>query len=129
MARVVHFDIEADDPERAIAFYSEVFGWEFDKWDGPMDYWLISTGDPESPGIDGGLAKREGAAPTDNTPASRYTCTVDVDEVERAIELVTEHGGRVPDEVQTIPGVGRLAYCYDTEGNRFGVMESDERVA
>ncbi|KAB1186918.1 MULTISPECIES: VOC family protein [Haloferax] len=126
MARVVHFDIGADDPERAISFYSEVFGWEFEKWDGPMDYWLVMTGDPNTPGIDGGLAPRDGPAPDDDTPTATYTCTIDVNDVDSVVESVTEHGGRVADDPQTIPGVGRLAYCYDTEGNRFGVMESDE---
>ena len=58
MPRVVHFDISVDDPERAIKFYTEVFGWKVQKWEGPMDYWLITTGDPGEPGIDGGLAKR-----------------------------------------------------------------------
>ncbi|KAB1197486.1 MULTISPECIES: VOC family protein [Haloferax] len=129
MARVVHFDIDADDPERAIAFYSEVFGWEFEKWDGPMDYWLVTTGDPDTPGIDGGLAVRSGPAPDDDTPASAYTCTIDVDDVDSVVQSVAEHGGRVVDDVQTIPGVGRLASCVDTEGNRFGVMESDETTA
>ncbi|MGB8934825.1 MAG: VOC family protein [Candidatus Nitrosopolaris sp.] len=45
MPRVVHFEIVADNPERAIKFYKEVFGWEFKKWDGPQDYWFVKTGE------------------------------------------------------------------------------------
>lgn len=44
MARIVHFEIPADDPERAIKFYEDVFGWEVQKWEGPFDYWLVTTG-------------------------------------------------------------------------------------
>ena len=42
MSRVVHFEISADQPDRAIRFYQNVFGWQFTKWDGPMPYWLVT---------------------------------------------------------------------------------------
>lgn len=45
MNRVVHFDILAEKPEQLIKFYRKVFGWTFEKWDGPMDYWMIMTGE------------------------------------------------------------------------------------
>ena len=44
MPRVVHFEVSADDPERAASFYRDVFGWNFHKWDGPEPYWLVTTG-------------------------------------------------------------------------------------
>jgi uncharacterized protein len=44
MNRPVHFEIPAEDPERAIQFYEKVFGWKFDRWNGPIEYWTISTG-------------------------------------------------------------------------------------
>ena len=53
MARIVHFEIQAENPDRAIKFYNTVLGWEFTKWDGPMPYWLVKTGpdsEPHSPG-------------------------------------------------------------------------------
>lgn len=59
MRRVSYFDMNVDDPARAMKFYSEVFGWKFEKWKGPFDYWLAITGDPGEAGISGGLAKRE----------------------------------------------------------------------
>lgn len=58
MPRVVHFEIDAEKPERAVKFYEKVFGWKIEKWKGPVDYWLITTGKEKEPGIDGGLAKR-----------------------------------------------------------------------
>ena len=67
MSRPIHFEIHAGEPERAIGFYRALFGWEFEKWDGPWPYWLIRTGSGE-PGIDGGLMGRRGEAPTEGAP-------------------------------------------------------------
>lgn len=128
MSRVVHFDIEAEDPERAMEFYGDLFDWEFDSWDGPMDYWLITTGPADVPGIDGGLAKREGPSPDPDTPNPTFTCTIDVDDIQTVVEAIPAHGGEVIRDVEPIPGVGWLAYCTDTEGNRFSVMEEDEEA-
>ena len=62
MPRVTHFEIVAEDIDKAIKFYEKVFGWKIEKWDGPIEYWMITTGKDE-PGIDGGLAiKEKGAA-------------------------------------------------------------------
>src|SRR5262245_2829618 len=58
MPRVIHFEIHAEKPERAVAFYSKLFGWEFTKWGGPMEYYLVKTGPDGQPGINGGMIKR-----------------------------------------------------------------------
>ena len=55
MSRPIHFEIHATDPQRCIDFYTKMFGWTFTKWDSPMDYWLIKTGEKDTPGIDGGM--------------------------------------------------------------------------
>jgi hypothetical protein len=49
------FEIPADDPGRAAKFYDDVFGWKVKKWDGPVDYWLVTTGEDEEPGINGAI--------------------------------------------------------------------------
>ena len=59
MPRVIHFELPADEPERAARFYESVFGWEITKWQGPMDYWLVTTGEEGTPGIDGAISPRE----------------------------------------------------------------------
>src|SRR5262249_10499088 len=76
MGRVVHFEIHAENPERAIKFYQGLLGWEFKKWDGPLPYWLITTGPKEQPGINGGLVQRRGTI--DGTAVIAYVCTADV---------------------------------------------------
>ena len=57
MPRPIHFELHADDPERAMRFYGELFGWTFTRW-GEESYWLIGTGERDTPGIDGGLVPR-----------------------------------------------------------------------
>jgi predicted enzyme related to lactoylglutathione lyase len=118
MPRVVHFDIAADEPERAIRFYESVFGWEIQKWEGPFDYWLIMTGPEDEPGIDGGLGKRD-------RPDEHTTNTIGVDSVDDYVAKVQESGGLVTMPKSAVPGVGYLAICADTEGNVFSLMEED----
>lgn len=124
MARVGHFEIHADNPARAIAFYNAVFGWEFTQWGG-QEYWLIKTGPPEVPGIDGGLLPRRGARPELGQAVNAYVCTAMVESLDQTIADVDEHGGQIALAKMPVPGVGWLAYFHDPEGNIFGAMQSD----
>jgi predicted enzyme related to lactoylglutathione lyase len=123
MNRVVHFEVHAEDPERAIRFYSAVLGWSFTHWGGPMDYWLITTGPDDQPGINGGLVRRMGAI--DGQAVIAFVCTVDVASVDDSVAKALENGGTVALPKMAIPGVGWLAYVKDTEGNIFGMMQND----
>jgi predicted enzyme related to lactoylglutathione lyase len=123
MPRVIHFEIHANDPERAIRFYGESFGWSFRKYDGPMPYWLVRTGPEDQPGIDGGLLQRQ--APLDGEGIAAYVCTVDVPDLDAALETVTGAGAHVVWPKNPIPGVGWLAYAKDPEGNVFGMLQED----
>ena len=120
--RVVHFDVYADDVDRAIAFYQTVFGWTIEKvaW---MDYWLITTGEGE-PGIDGGLSKRE-SPPQGTVPQFGFTCTVNVEDVHAAFTAAVAAGGSEVHQPGPVPGVGYLAYVRDTEGNHLALMQRD----
>jgi predicted enzyme related to lactoylglutathione lyase len=118
MARFVHFDITAEDIERSIKFYENVFGWKFTKWEGPMEYWMISTGPEDEPGIDGGLSKREGGD-------ARIVNTIGVTSIDDTLDQIVKAGGKIVQPKGPIPGVGYFAQCMDTEGTLFGVMESD----
>ena len=123
--RVVHFEIYADEPERAIKFYETTFGWDFMKWEGStMEYWLVMTGDPSTPGIDGGLMKFPSEEKGEGHAA--YVCTIDVADLDAKMAEVKAAGGVVVVEKMTVPGVGYMAYALDTEGNMFGMMEMDQ---
>jgi predicted enzyme related to lactoylglutathione lyase len=125
MPRPIHFEIQAGDPERAIKFYSTVFGWTFTKWDGPMPYWLVTTGPDGTPGINGGLHPRMGPAPVDGQAVIAFVCTSNVDNVDASTAKATTAGGSVCVPKMPIPGVGWLAYVKDTEGNILGLMQND----
>jgi len=121
MSRVVHFEITADDPQRAIDFYKNIFGWKISKWDGPQEYWLIETGNGEEPGINGGMMKRQ------DDYNGMYN-TIQVKSVDEYVEKVTKAGGEVVVPRMAIPGVGYMAYCKDTEKNIFGIMHPDQEA-
>ena len=125
MGRVVHFEVHAEDPDRAARFYAGLLGWQFKKWDGPMDYWLITTGPKDQPGIDGGLVRRMGGGPLDGQAVNAYVCTAAVADVDQSVRRAAELGGTVALPKMPIPGVGWLAYVKDTEGNILGMMQSD----
>ena len=116
MPRVIHFEIEADRPVELAQFYNKVFSWKFEKWAGPMDYWMIMTGENE-PGIDGGLLKRGGTAQPVNT--------IGVTSIDDYIERIKKNKGIIIVPKKAIPGVGWTALFKDPEGNIFGLMEDD----
>jgi predicted enzyme related to lactoylglutathione lyase len=120
MSRVVHFEIPASDPERASAFYKRVFGWKIEKWPGPMEYWMVTTGAEGVPGINGGLMK--------NTEVKTTTNTIGVESVDSAMDTVKKAGGKLIMPKTPIPTVGYFAYLEDTEGNLFGVIEADKNA-
>jgi predicted enzyme related to lactoylglutathione lyase len=122
MARVVHFEIYTADPEAVRPFYEKVFDWKIQKWDGPMPYWLVTTGSDDQPGINGGLLRpREGQqAGTLNTIA--------VQSLDRTIREIEKAGGRICVPKMPIPGIGWLAYAQDPAENVFGILEPDDKV-
>ncbi len=119
MLRVEMIDISADDPQRAIQFYEEVFGWQIRKWEGPTDYWLIKTGADTETGVNAGLAKRE--------KSSQYiTPFISVPSVDEYAAKVVAGGGTIIQPKTVIAGIGYLISFRDTEGNTLGMMEKDE---
>ena len=116
MNRPIHFEIPAEKPERAMRFYEKVFGWKFERWGGPMEYWTINTGTSE-PGINGGLMTRR-------DPAQPCVNTMDVADLDATVGIVEGAGGQCVMPKMPIPGIGWLAYFKDTEGHIFGVMQA-----
>lgn len=128
MPRPIRFEIQADDPLRAIAFYTAVFGWEFKRLRSPMPYWLITTGPADTPGLDGGLHPRVGPPPEPGQAVTAFLCTIDVPALDAAVAAINKHGGAVLSPKIPVPGTGWLAYANDSEGNVIGLMESDPTV-
>jgi predicted enzyme related to lactoylglutathione lyase len=117
MSRVIHFEIAAKEPEKTIEFYTKVFGWKFENWGGPMEYWMITTGPSDKPGIDGGLSRGE--------PLDAIVNTIDVESIDKTIKEIEANGGRIIQAKGPIPGVGWYAAFIGPDGNAFGIMQND----
>ncbi|WGD36541.1 VOC family protein [Lysinibacter sp. HNR] len=124
---VVHFEIHATDPEALVTFYSELFAWRFTRF-GEMDYWAIDTGEDSigmntpGRGINGGLAKRRGPRPEAGAPVNGANFVVGVGDVDALFALGLKLGGTEALAPDDMPGVGRLAYLLDPDGNVFGMI-------
>ncbi len=117
MARVTHFELPTTDSAKSREFYEAVFGWQFTKWgDGGMEYWLIKTGEAGTPGIDGGL----GGAAND---LKGTVNTVEVDNIDAALQKAEALGGQVIMPKDEIPGVGLLAYVREPGGAVVGIFQ------
>ena len=129
MFRPTHFEIHAEQPERAIAFYQKMFGWTFSAWGAPGQYWLITTGPETLAGINGGLVPRRGGAPVTGQPVNAYVCSLNVPALDDSVRMALAEGGELALPKMAIPGVGWLAYIKDTEGNIVGLMQADTSAA
>lgn len=117
MNRFTHFELATDDLEKTAAFYREVFGWGVYKWEGPVDYWLVDTGDASTPGINGGLMAAGG-------DFKGTINTIEVDDIDAAIARVKANGGEMIMDKDTIPGVGYQAYFKDNVGIIVGLHQA-----
>lgn len=116
MPRIVHFEIPADDIDRALEFYREIFGWQIKKFEGPSDYWLIQT--EEGADVEGGLMKRQ-------QPQQQMINYIDVPSIDEYTQKVKDRNGQVIVPKMAVPGQGYFAVCKDTEGNVFGLWKTD----
>jgi predicted enzyme related to lactoylglutathione lyase len=120
--RIVHFEIEAADRERAKNFYSRAFGWELQQMGADMgDYVVVITGDPKEPGgINGGIFVSQPGAKKE---LNAYSCVVGVENIDQAMANVKSAGGELMGDKMDIPGIGTFARCKDTEGNIFTMLQ------
>ena len=121
-SRPVHFEITADDPDRAAAFYKSAFGWEFADYGGPFKYLLATTGPKDTPGIDGAIMSRS------DEYKQAVINTIGVDDFDVSAKAVNDAGGKIVYDKHAVPGVGWFAYCRDTEGNVFGIFKDDPKA-
>lgn len=123
MNRVVHFEIQSDDLDKAEKFYRDVFGWEMQNMGAEMGNYRVITTGTEAPGINGGLTPRAGEVAGDGYAANAYVCIIGVDDIDMYIGKIKSAGGRVALEKMDVPNVGLLAYFKDPDGNTFGILQ------
>ncbi len=122
MPTIVHFDVAADDPERARSFYQGLFDWKMESPPGMANYFLIETKDLNGQrGVGGGLGKR-------GEPGQRITSYFGVNSVDEYTAKVEKLGGKVILPKTAVPGWGYLAACLDTENNMFGLWQEDKNA-
>lgn len=122
MPKVIHFEIPAEDTKRAVTFYEKAFGWKSSKYGGEeMDYWLVTTGEDKEPGINGAISIKGDTHPTTIN-------TISVLSFEDAVKKIKSAGGEILGPKIAVPSVGYMAYCKDTEGNLFGIMQTDPKA-
>jgi len=120
--RIVHFEIEAADRERASKFYTQAFGWQMQQMGPEMgSYVVVTTGDPKEPGgINGGIF---GLPAGGSKELNAFSCVVGVDDIDQAMAKVKSAGGQLLDDKMDVPGVGTFVRCKDTEGNIFTMLQ------
>jgi len=119
---VRHFAINADDMARARRFYERVFGWRFEAW-GPPNFFMITTGSEQDPGIIGSLQKRRELIAGERI--NGYECSIAVGDVDAVAAAVVANGGRILVPRTLIPTVGYVIFFRDPEGNCAGAMQYD----
>jgi predicted enzyme related to lactoylglutathione lyase len=117
-AKVIHFEIPADDTGRAREFWSSMFGVEFQTYEGPVEYHMFQNEDKQS---GGGLMQRQEGH-------DGLVVYFGTDDIDATLEKVRELGGSVEEEKQPVPGMGWFAPVRDTEGNRFSLWQNDENA-
>ena len=121
MAKIVHFEIPADDPQRASTFYRDALGWEISRF-GDQPYWLVRAGADDEPGANGALVAREDLH---RSPV----VIVGVQDIDGVLSRVESCGGKVAQGKLPVPGMGWSAYVVDSEGNTIGLFQQDPSAA
>jgi predicted enzyme related to lactoylglutathione lyase len=119
LPKIVHFEINSDEPDKAVKFYEEVFGWKIKKSEVLGDYWMATTGQENEPGIDGGIQKK-----TD--PGATTYIVISVTSIDDYLKKIEENGGKIVTPKMSIPGIGYAAYFSDLDKNVVGIFEEDE---
>lgn len=126
MNRVVHFEIHANDIQRAVNFYKKIFGWSFEEWKGgESEYWMVMTApkDSKEAGINGGLLIKGGKEAGEGAGPNAYVCTIQVEDYDKTAAMIESEGGVCQMPKFDIAGMAWQGYYKDTEGNIFGIHQ------
>ena len=117
----IYFEIQADDPKRALDFYSRIFAWKFSEVKGlPVAYWTIETG-----GARGGLLQRSAKTPPPQCGTNAFVCSLEVENFDATANMIQQLGGIVALPKFAVPDTCWQGYFVDPEGNTFGIFEVD----
>lgn len=118
-----YFDLTVEDVAAAKKFFGHVFGWHFEKFPMPYEYYRIQAGAEEEAGIDGGIGAISDTPISGGKPLTQVT--IPVPDIDRCIRQIEEKGGSVMEAKMPIPGIGWFAACAEPGGLLFGIIETD----
>jgi hypothetical protein len=118
-----YFDFTVTDVAAARTFFGNVFGWRFQKFDMPYEYFRIHTGPENEPGIDGGIGGVRDTPTGGGKPLTQVT--VPVADLDAFLAKVITQGGRVVEPKMPIPTIGWYATCAEPGGLLFGMLQVD----
>lgn len=121
--RPVHFDLSVADINKVKSFFSELFGWRFEKFDMPFDYYRIFTGSTSEPGIDGGVGLIKDAPLSEGKALT--VITIEVNNIDECLKKISAFGGRIVEPKNLIPTIGWYATCAEPGGLLFGMIQPD----
>jgi uncharacterized protein len=115
MGNIVNFHLPADDVERAVKFYRDVFGWDFEPAPGSPVPYFVHDGAASGAGIPAAIVERQEIV-------KAPTPTIDVPHIDQAMLDIAMKGGQ-QGRVRDIPGLGRFGYAIDSEGNIIALVQ------
>jgi predicted enzyme related to lactoylglutathione lyase len=114
---VTWFEITGPDADALQRFYSDVFGWEFEKAPGPMNYGMVSAGDG---GIGGGVGNAQDGQ-------GHLTVYIQVDDPQAYLKKVEQNGGKTVMPVTEIPDMVTFALFSDPQGHVVGIVKGQSQ--
>ncbi|CCH75390.1 VOC family protein [Nostocoides australiense] len=131
MSRVIHFEIQAENVQRAVAFYQEVFGWQAEDWSeyAGSPYFGVTTGPEGEPGINGAIMSRPGSNPAVGGMVAGAVLTMGTADFDATAAKIEAAGGTVALPKMALPGMAWQGYFHDTENNVFGIHQPDPDAA
>lgn len=127
MSKVIHFEVHADNVERAKVFYANVFGWQYQDYSdfAGMPYFGVIAGEDNEQGANGAIVLRKGARPTLGQELNSFCCTMGIENYDKTHDAIITNGGKVALPKSALPGMAWQGYYIDTEGNIFGIHQPD----
>ncbi|MEJ1353796.1 MAG: VOC family protein [Candidatus Sedimenticola sp. (ex Thyasira tokunagai)] len=122
----IYFDFTVKNLPEAKSFFEHVFGWRFEKFPVPYDYYRITAGPEDELGIDGGIGAISDTPTAEGKPLTQIT--IPVLNLDASVAQIEEAGGKIIEPKMPIPGIGWFAACAEPGGLLFGIIQADPKV-
>lgn len=122
-----YFDLTVADVNGARRFFEQLLGWQFERFPMPYEYYRITAGAPDEPGIDGGVGAIADTTLSAGRPMTQLT--IPVPDLDAYLKRVVAAGGSIVEPRTPIPGIGFYATCAEPGGLKFGLIQADPSAA